>query len=87
MTTFSYYKNQQFLTQKQLIIAQVEPPQVETEQNSLIDYGAQHLIDFGIVLIVFAIVMIIGMLSKQMAKALLFALAFSAFLVVILWSI
>ena len=85
--TFSYYKNQQFLTQQQLIIARVEQPQVEAEQDSLVDYGAQHLIDFGIVLIVFAIVIIIGMISKQTEKALLFALALSAFLIIVLLNI
>ena len=85
--TFSYFKNQQSLTQQQLIIAQIEQPQVQPQQDSLIDYGAEHLIDFGIVLIVFAIVIIIGMLSKQVEKALLFALALSAFLIIVLWNI
>ena len=85
--TFSYYKNRQSLTQQQLIIAQVEQPQVQPEQDSLVDYGAQHLIDFGIVLIVFAIVIIVGMISKQTEKAILFALALSAFLIIVLWNI
>ena len=85
--TFSCFENRQFSTQQQLIIAQIEQPQVQPQQDSLIDYGAEHLIDFGIVLIVFAIVMIIGMISKQTEKAILFALALSAFLIIVLWNI
>ena len=66
--TFSYFKNQQVLNGQQLIVAQIEQPQTQPESDPLIDYGAEHLIDFGIVLIVFAIVIIIGMISKQNGK-------------------
>ena len=33
------------------------------------------------------VIIIIGMISKQMEKALLFALALSVFLIIILWNI
>ena len=73
---------------KQLTIAQTESQQLEQPQSdSMVDYGAEHLIDFGVVLIAFTVVIIIGMFSKQMEKALLFALALSAFLIIILWNI
>ena len=85
--TFSYFKNQQVLNGQQLIVAQIEQPQTQPESDPLIGYGAEHLIDFGIVLIVFAIVIIIGMISKQTEKAILFALALSAFLIIVLWNI
>ena len=72
---------------QQTIIAQVEQPSDQSGQDSLIDYGAEHLIDFGVVLIAVTIVLIIGMISKQTEKAILFALALSAFLIIILWNI
>lgn len=78
---------QQTLFQQQLVIAQIEQPQDQSQQDSLIDYGAEHLIDFGVVLIAFMVIIIIGMISKQMEKALLFALALSVFLIIILWNI
>lgn len=71
---------------KQLTIAQIEQPQ-SSGQDPLIDYNAEHLIDFGVVLIVFAVIIIIGMLSKQTATALFFALALSTFLIIVLWNI
>lgn len=83
------FKNseQQSPFEQQLIIAQIEQPQDQSEQDSMIDYGAEHLIDFGIVLIAFMVIIIIGMFSKQMEKAVLFALGLSAFLIIILWNI
>ena len=75
------------IEQQQLVIAQIEQPQVESEQDPLVDSGAEHLIDFGVVLIAFTVIIIIGMLSKQTEKAILFALALSTFLMIILWSI
>ena len=79
--------NQQTIEQPQLVIAQIEQPQDQPQQDSLISYGAEHLIDFGVVLIAVTIIIIIGMLSKQTEKAILFALALSAFLIIILWNI
>ena len=79
---------QQSLSQQQLVLAQeVELPQDDSGQDSLIDYGAEHLIDFGVVLLAFTVIIIIGMISKQTEKALLFALGLSAFLIIILWNI
>lgn len=79
---------QHHLVRQPLIIAQeVELPQVRSQDDPLINYGAEHLIDFGVVLIAVTIVLIIGMLSKQTEKAILFALALSAFLIIILWNI
>ncbi len=75
-----------FQLQPQLAIAQVQQPQ-RSPQDSMIDYGAEHLIDFGVVLIAFTVIIIIGMISKQTAKALLFALALSTFLIIVLWNI
>ncbi len=75
-----------FQLQPQLTIAQVKQSQ-RSLQNSMIDYGAEHLIDFGVVLIVFTVIIIIGMISKQTAKAILFALALSTFLIIVLWNI
>ncbi len=75
-----------FQLQPQLTIAQVEQPQ-RSQQDSLIDYEAEHLIDFGVVLIVFTLIIVIGMISKQTAKAILFALALSTFLIIVLWNI
>ena len=42
---------QQILSSEQLFIAQIEQPQDQSQQDPLIDYGAEHLIDFGVVLI------------------------------------
>ncbi|GAB4540949.1 MAG: hypothetical protein Tsb0014_32520 [Pleurocapsa sp.] len=78
---------QQTLLAKQLVIAQSEQPQDQSQQDPLIDYGAEHLIDFGVVLIAFTVIIVIGMISKQTEKALLFALGLSAFLIIILWNI
>ena len=84
----SFLKNTQHHLQQTLIIAQeVELPQNQSGQDSLIDPRAEHLIDFGVVLIAVTIVLIIGMISKQTEKALLFTLALSAFLIIILWNI
>ncbi len=88
MSFFGNTQYQSLLKQQQLIIAQeVELPQDNSQPNSLIDYGAEHLIDFGVVLIAVTVVLIIGMLSKQMEKAILFALGLSTFLIIILWYI
>lgn len=72
--------------QRQPVIAQIEQPQ-SSKQDPLIDTGAEHLIDFGVVLIAFAVIIIIGMISKQTEKAIIFALALSTFLMIILWNI
>ena len=76
----------QFLFQK-FIIGQIEQPSDQSKQDTLIAYGAEHLIDVGVVLIAVTIVLIIGMISKQTEKAILFALGLSAFLIIILWNI
>lgn len=86
----SFMENPQYQnsSRQQLIIAQeVELPQDNSQTDPLVDSGAEHLIDFGVILIAVIIVLIIGMLSKQMEKAILFALALSAFLMIILWNI
>lgn len=72
--------------QRQPAIAQIEQPQSSGE-DSLVDSGAEHLIDFGVVLIAFTVIVIIGMISKQTEKAILFALALSTFLMIVLWYI
>jgi hypothetical protein len=84
---FSEKIQYQTLFQQPLIIAQVEQPQERSLQTSLINYGAEHLIDFGVILIAVTIILIIGMLSKQMQKAILFALGLSVCLILILWNI
>ena len=74
--------------QQPVIIAQeVELPKESSQNDPLIDYGAEHLIDFGVVLIAVTVIIIIGMINKQTEKAILFALALSAFLIIILWNI
>lgn len=84
----SFYPDSRDRLLEQLTIARAEEQQLEQPQSdSMIDYGAEHLIDLGVVLIAFTVVIIIGMFSKQVEKALLFALALSAFLIVILWNI
>lgn len=77
----------QTLFQQPLIIAQIEQSQKRSPQTSLINYGAEHLIDFGVILIAITIILIVGMISKQMEKAILFALGLSACLILILWNI
>lgn len=72
------------LPKLQLIMAQAQP---SSRKDSLIAYGAEHLIDFGVVLLVFTIVIIIGIISKRLEHAILFALGLSAFLAVILWNL
>ena len=88
MSLFKNIEYQSLLKQQQLTIAQeVQLPQDQSQQDSLINYGAEHLIDFGVILIAVTVILIIGMLNKQMEKAILFALALSAFLIIILWNI
>ncbi len=72
---------------QQLVMAQIEQTQEPSPKDPLIDYGAEHLIDIGVVLIAFMVVIIIGMISKQLETAILFALGLSAFLIIILWNI
>lgn len=50
------------LFQQQLLIAEIEQTQQPLSENSSIDYGAQHLVDMGVVVIVFTAIVIIGML-------------------------
>ena len=86
----SSIKNTQYQTlfsQPVIIAQEVELPQEQSPNDPLIDYGAEHLIDFGVVLIVFTVIVIIGMINKQTDKAILFALGLSAFLIIILWNI
>ncbi len=79
------FNSQEELTQK--IVAQIEQPPGRSQRDPLINYGAEHLIDFGVVLLAVTIVLIIGMISKQIEAAIIFALALSAFLIIVLWSI
>ena len=85
--SFDFKDLKQHPFQQQLVIAQTEQPQDQSGRDSLIDYGAEHLIDLGVVLIAFTVIIIIGMISKQTEKALIFALGLSAFLIIILWNI
>ena len=56
--------------------------QIEQQQKDpLIDYDAEHLIYFGIFLVIVAIAIIIGMLSRKLEHALIFSLV----LTIILW--
>ena len=87
MSPYLIDPQQQILSSEQLFIAQIEQPQDQSQQDPLIDYGAEHLIDFGVVLIAAMTIIIIGMISKQTEKAILFALGLSAFLIIILWNI
>ena len=87
MSPYLIAPQQQILSSEHLFIAQIEQPSDRSQQDSLISYPAEHLIDFGVVLIVFMVIIIIGMISKQTEKAIVFALGLSAFLIVILWNI
>ena len=71
---------------QQLVMAKIEPAPEPSPKDALINYGAEHLIDIGVVLIAFMVVIIIGMISKQLETAILFALGLSAFLIIILWT-
>ena len=84
----TFLKNtQHHLVQQQSVIAQVEQPSDRSRKDPLIDYSAEYLIDFGVVLIAVTLILIVGMISKQTKTVLLFALALSAFLIIILWNI
>ena len=87
MSPYLINPQQQILSSEQFFIAQIEQPQDQSQQDSLISYPAEHLIDFGVVLIAVTVIIIIGMLNKQTEKAILFALALSAFLIIVLWNI
>ncbi len=47
---FVDFKSQEALTQKQ-IVAQIDPSPERSPKAPLINYGAEHLIDFGVVLL------------------------------------
>lgn len=85
----SFIKNskQHTIFQQHFVVAQAEESQDPSQPDPLINYGAEHLIDFGVVLIAVTLVSIVGMLSKQSKDVLLFALALSAFLIIVLWNI
>lgn len=85
MTTATSFNPTQI--KQKVIIAQVDRPPEPSQSDPLIAYGAEHLIDFGVVLLAVTIVLVIGIISKQLEYALLFALALSAFLIVILWNL
>lgn len=78
----------QSLLQHSLVIAQ-DPglPPESAQDDSLIAYGAEYLIEIGVILIVITIVLIAGMLSKQVGKSILLALGLSAALIVILLNV
>ncbi|WP_052055217.1 hypothetical protein [Myxosarcina sp. GI1] len=86
---FFDFKSQEALTlsPRQQIIVQIKQPSERSQRDPLIDYSAEHLIDFGVVLLAVTVILIIGMLSKQMEIAILFALALSTCLIIVLWSI
>ena len=83
--TFSE-NTQHHLVQK-LIIAQIEQPSDQSGRDPLISYEAEYLIDFGVILIAITLVIIIGMISQHTKTVLLFALALSAFLIIVIWNI
>ena len=65
------------------IILQIESQQ----QDRLIDYGAEHLIYFGVFLIVVAIAAIVGMISSKIEHAIVFSLFLSIIFIVFLWNL
>ena len=81
------FENTQHHLQQPSIIAQVEQPSEQSGRDPMISYEAEYLIDFGVILIAVTIVIIIGMISKHTKLVLLFALALSAFLIIVLWNI
>jgi hypothetical protein len=84
MTTTTSFSTTEI--KRKLIIVQVDQSPEPSQLDPLIAYGAEHLVDFGVVLLAVTIVIVIGIISKQLEYALLFALALSAFLIVILWN-
>ena len=61
--------------------------QIEQQQDSLIDYGAEHFIYFGIFLVIVAIAIIIGMLSRKLEHALAFSFLLTIVFMVFLWNL
>ncbi len=62
------------------IIAQIQPA---PPTNPLIDKVGEHIIYIGIGLMAVVIVIIIGLFSRRLEAAILFALALSAFIAVL----
>lgn len=62
--------------------------QIEQQQKDpLIDYGAEHLIHFGIFLIVVASAIVIGMLSRKLEHALIFSFVLTIIFMFFLWNL
>ncbi len=61
-------------------IAQIQPA---PPANPLIDKAGEHIIYIGVGLMAVVIVIIIGLLSRRLETAILFALALSAFIAVL----
>lgn len=59
----------------------------QQQKDPLIDYGAEHLIYFGVFLVVVAIAIIIGMLSRKLEHALVFSLILTVIFMVFLWNL
>ena len=63
------------------IILQIEPPQ----PDPLVDYdGAEHLIYFGVFLIVVTLAIIIGMISSKLEQAIAFSFILSIVFIIFL---
>ncbi|MEO1427791.1 MAG: hypothetical protein AAFV71_01750 [Cyanobacteria bacterium J06633_8] len=87
---FDYGIAQRASVDTEIIIAQInQSPESlsQPQSDSLIDSGSENLIDFGLVILAVAVVITIGIINQQLNKAILFSLALSAFLIIILWSI
>ena len=61
--------------------------QIQQQKDPLIDYGAEHLIYFGVFLVVVAIAIILGMLSRKLEHALMFSLVLTVIFMIFLWNL
>ncbi|MEG3439935.1 hypothetical protein V0288_22600 [Pannus brasiliensis CCIBt3594] len=70
-----------------LSISQVPTPQPSPLPNNapLVDSGAQNIIYIGLFLLVIAVTFVIGIISKKLEYALIFAATLSAILIAFFW--
>lgn len=61
--------------------------QVQQQKDPLIDYGAEHIIYFGVFLVIIAIAVILGIISRKMEHAILFSFVLSITFIVFLWNL
>ena len=86
---FDYGNAQTASVDSKIIIAQINQSSESSSQaqsDSLIDYGGENLINFGLVILAISIVITIGVINKKLNTAILFSLALSAFLIIVLWN-